>query len=104
MSPNQIIWRRRMVMEGIQERPHKQDPEWLHRRSYLKGDIRCVNCLKWINPKNPKEAQEIIYGKRGNRIHNPRYCPVNSDYVAAFSTTPKFHGTRRKWLNEVKRY
>lgn len=105
MTPKQIQWRRRQVMENIQEKPHIiRYPEQFHRRAYHKGDMRCVNCKKWINPHNTEEAKEIVYGKRGYRIHNLKYCTVNSDHVAAFSTTPKFHGTRRKWLDAIKRY
>jgi hypothetical protein len=105
MTPNQIEWRKRQVMEALQERPHHyQNPEHLHRRSYNHGDLRCTHCKKWLNPNIPEEAKEIKIAKRGMRIHSKQYCEVNSPYVAAMVMFAKFRPTRSKRILEIKRY
>ena len=105
MTKNQIEWRKRMVMENIQERPHTyQNPEHLHRRSYNKGDMRCTHCKKWLNPNIPEEDIEMRSDKRGGRIHSDGYCPINSPYVARMVKFPKFRPARLKRVDRAKRY
>ena len=101
MSPKQLEMRKRWLLTG--EKSHSYQyvvpPK---RRAYEKGDIRCTNCHKWINPHNEEEAQEIRFGKGGKMMHKD--CPVRAINPSQFITRPRFHGTRRKWLALVKRY
>jgi len=73
-----------------------------HKKTYLKGFIRCVKCRKWIHPDDPEDAKEIFVARSGKRIHRP--CPSISFGVSAFATVPRFHGTRRRRLDAIKRY
>lgn len=103
MTPKQIQTRKAWILSGRQQKPHSYHyPEHLHRRAYMYGDIRCTNCKLWVDPDNPIEAKVIAYGKNGKRRH--KNCPVRSSYVAAFVMFPKFHGTRKRRLETVKRY
>lgn len=104
MTPNQILWRYRRIMEAEPPK-HTTNGEWLHIRKYELGDRRCTNCKKWLDPtgeRYPLEAKEIRYSKRGQMIH--KNCPVRSPYVATLSMFAKFHGARRKRVDQAKRY
>lgn len=104
-SEAQLAWRKRQVMQDVsQVAHHYQNPEHLHRRSYDKGDMRCTHCKKWLNPNIPEEAIEMKTGKRGNRRHSKKYCPVNSPYVASMVMFPKFRPARSKRVDNAKRY
>jgi hypothetical protein len=73
-----------------------------HQRGYVFGDLRCCRCLKWLNENIPEEKVEIRYGKGKHRYHDK--CPIYSPYTATLIANPKFHGTRRKLVNNAKRY
>lgn len=103
MTPNQILWRYNRIMYGGVEK-HTTKGEWLHIRKYENGDLRCTNCKKWLNPEKPEEAKEIIYSKRGQPLHSSRYCPVRSAYMASLCMYAKFHGARRRRVEQAKRY
>jgi hypothetical protein len=101
MTPSMIQTRIKWILGGIQQKTHRYSTN-NHQKSYLKGYIHCVKCGVWIHPDDPEDAKKIILGKRGRRMHKD--CLANSSIPAVFSTTPKFHGTRRKWLEQQKRY
>lgn len=107
MTPKQLEKRKRTILLGLQiGKTHTFSlPDYFtHHRSYLQGYIRCVNCKKWIDPNNPEEAKEILIVGGGRRQHHPLRCPVNSEDPAVFATVPRFHGTRRRRLETIKRY
>lgn len=104
MTPKQLEWRRKQVLERLYYPVSPRCYLNAHKRGYQYGDIRCIQCKKWIRPSDPEEAKEIKVMARGKRFHDPKYCPTNSIEPSAFSTTPKFHKHRKYWLDTIKRY
>lgn len=107
MTLKQLEKRKRIVLLGTQmgiTHTFSIPDYFLHHRSYEQGYIRCINCKKWIDPNNPEESKEIEFAGGGKRHHKDRYCPVNSTDPSVFATVPRFHGTRRKRLDAIKRY
>lgn len=74
-----------------------------HRHSYAKGHIRCKSCGLWIDPRDPEQIRMYVkFGKSGKKMH--LRCPTPGMGGAIFSSVPKYHLTRRKWLDSLPRY
>lgn len=105
MSPKRLAARKRWILGDHKvKRNTNNHGAWLHARGYHLGDIRCSQCMKWINPENPFEAIEIFISPAGKRYHDKRYCLNPGMGTSTFTTTPHFSGGRRRRLLDVKRY
>lgn len=106
MTIGQLKARKTWILgnKKMNRNPNMNHGAWLHQRGYHFGDIRCTKCKKWINPKNPFEAIEIKYSPKGKRTHDLRYCTVVGKGVAAFITVARHAPSRRRRLDNVKRY
>lgn len=107
MTAGQLKGRKKWVLGNrkMKRSPSSNQAFWMHLRGFHKGDIRCVRCGKWINPKDPEEVTEIKISSGGKKLHDPRWCNYGNGYgIAAFATVSRHSPSRSRRVNEAKRY